>query len=263
MLSLLSLALTHLVSATCYYRDGSIADNDVPCPDSNICCPSKDTCMDNGLCRDVNNHPNGSLTYLPGAANPGPYNYTGLYYTSSCQSKSFTNCIVPCTTYSSNSGQYVWACNDALTSYCCHYDPVSLSHQDCCSNGTFPLPSPKVLGEQTSSSTTTTPSFTSSTSAISSASTNSQTSNPTSESSLSTGAKAGIGVGVAVAGIIIIVLGGLLWRAHTRTRQPQAEGNLNQGNWNKSELDTAEPQRKQLFASELPTAEIRAHELNP
>lgn len=54
--------------------------------------------MDNGLCRDVNNHPNGSLTYLPGAADPGPYNYTGLYYTSSCQSKSFTNCIVACTT---------------------------------------------------------------------------------------------------------------------------------------------------------------------
>lgn len=67
---------------------------------------------------------------------------------------------------------------------------------------------------------------------------------------------------MAIAGIIIIVLGGLLWRAHTRTgRQPQAEGNLNQGNWIKAELDTAEPQRKQLSASELPTAEIRAHEL--
>lgn len=51
--------------------------------------------MDNLLCRDKNNHPNGSLTVFPDGHS---YNYTGLYYTPSCQDKSYKGCSVACTT---------------------------------------------------------------------------------------------------------------------------------------------------------------------
>lgn len=79
----------------CYYRNGTRAVDDTPCPNANTCCPSGATCMDNLLCRDKNNHPNGSLTVFPDGHS---YNYTGLYYTPSCQDKSYKGCSVACTT---------------------------------------------------------------------------------------------------------------------------------------------------------------------
>jgi hypothetical protein len=80
---------------TCYYRNGTHAEDDTPCPNANTCCPSSATCMDNLLCRDKNNHANGSLTDFPDGHS---YNYTGLYYTPSCQDKSYKGCSVACTT---------------------------------------------------------------------------------------------------------------------------------------------------------------------
>jgi hypothetical protein len=86
--------LTSRVSSTCYYRDGTIARGDKPCPNSNICCPSGDTCMDNLLCRDKHNFANKSAVTFPG----GVYNFTDLYHTSSCQSQSYNGCSIQCTT---------------------------------------------------------------------------------------------------------------------------------------------------------------------
>ncbi|KAL4789065.1 hypothetical protein BDV19DRAFT_374677 [Aspergillus venezuelensis] len=134
----LMILLASHASSTCYYRDGTIAEDDEPCLNSNICCPSGDACMDNLLCRDKNNFANGSTVTFTG----GTYNYTDLYHTSSCQSQSYNGCSIQCTTYNSDSGEYIWACNSALTSYCCHSDPESLGQYDCCQNGTFSLASP-------------------------------------------------------------------------------------------------------------------------
>ncbi|KAL2841222.1 hypothetical protein BJY01DRAFT_217711 [Aspergillus pseudoustus] len=202
----LVLLLASRASSTCYYRDGTIANNDEPCPNSNICCPSGDTCMDNLLCRDKNNFANGSTVTFPG----GTYNYTDLYHTSSCQSQSYNGCSIQCTTYDSDSGEYIWACDSALTSYCCHSDPESLAQYDCCQNGTFSLASPS---QDTSTSTSMTSSLTpsgstspTSTTSDLSATTAPNTIEPDPSSSLSTGAKAGIGVGAAVAGITAISL---------------------------------------------------------
>jgi hypothetical protein len=86
--------LASRASSTCYYRDGTIAEDDEPCPDSNVCCPSGATCLDNLLCRDENNFSNGSTVTFPG----GTYNYTDLYHTSSCQSRSYDECSIQCTT---------------------------------------------------------------------------------------------------------------------------------------------------------------------
>jgi hypothetical protein len=67
---------------------------DTPCAGSNMCCPQGDSCMDNGICRDKNNFPNGTKVTFPDGDS---YNYTGLYMTSSCQDKSYQGCTVPCT----------------------------------------------------------------------------------------------------------------------------------------------------------------------
>lgn len=80
----------------CKYRGGEVAPGNVICPGTNFCCTNEDTCMDNGLCRDKNNHPNGSLTLLQGAAAPGPYNYTGLYFTPSCVNPELPDCLTEC-----------------------------------------------------------------------------------------------------------------------------------------------------------------------
>ncbi|KAL5335489.1 hypothetical protein BJX70DRAFT_410386 [Aspergillus crustosus] len=204
----LVILLASRASSTCYYRDGTIAEDDEPCPDSRICCPSGDTCMDNFLCRDQNNFANGSTVTFPG----GTYNYTDLYHTSSCQSQSYDGCSIQCTTYNSDSGEYVWACDSALTSFCCHSGPDSLAQYDCCQNGTFSLASPN-QGTSTGSTTLTTSSSTLSGSAASisttadaPATTATSTIAPDPSSSLSTGAKAGIGVGVAAAVILVISL---------------------------------------------------------
>jgi hypothetical protein len=81
--------------AACYYRNGTLATNDIPCPNTPTCCPSGATCTSNLLCRDKNNHANGSLTSFPDGHS---YNYTGLYYTPSCQDESYRGCLVACTT---------------------------------------------------------------------------------------------------------------------------------------------------------------------
>ncbi|KAH1291800.1 hypothetical protein KXV68_004883 [Aspergillus fumigatus] len=82
----------------CYYRNGTRAVDDTPCPNANTCCPSGATCMDNLLCRDKNNHPNGSLTVFPDGHS---YNYTGLYYTPSCQDKSYKGSVLMSSTLAS------------------------------------------------------------------------------------------------------------------------------------------------------------------
>ncbi|GIK03410.1 hypothetical protein Aspvir_007479 [Aspergillus viridinutans] len=204
---------------TCYYRNGTHAADDTPCPNANTCCPSSATCTDNLLCRDKNNHANGSLTDFPDGH---AYNYTGLYYTPSCQDKSYKGCSVACTTYDSYRGQYIWACNAALTKYCCHDDEASLGQGDCCDGGTFELAVP-----ESSTLPSATPSPSASASASSSLSLSSSsvlagasgsvspstTAAAAATNDLSTGAKAGIAIGAAGAGIIIIVLVALLLRA--------------------------------------------------
>lgn len=86
--------LSRAIAATCYYRNGSIAYDDTPCSDSPMCCRVGDACMTNGLCRDRNNHPDGSLTLNGGHE----FNFTGLYSTASCQEESFQNCSIQCST---------------------------------------------------------------------------------------------------------------------------------------------------------------------
>ncbi|KAL3444926.1 hypothetical protein BJX65DRAFT_310515 [Aspergillus insuetus] len=186
----------------------SVIDQDAPCPDSNVCCPSGATGLDNLLCRDENNFSNGSTGTLPG----GTYNYTDLYHTSSCQSQSYDGCSIRCTTYDSGSGKYIWACDSTLTSYCCHSDTESLAQYDCCQNGTFSL----VAHSQSTSTTSTTSTTSSSILSVSTAPisttadrttpTPTDTTEPHPSSSLSTGAKAGIGVGISVLGIVAISL---------------------------------------------------------
>ncbi|KAJ0415604.1 hypothetical protein BJY00DRAFT_293174 [Aspergillus carlsbadensis] len=209
----LVILLASRASSTCYYRDGTIAEEDEPCPNSNICCPSGGTCLDNLLCRDENNFLNGSTVTFPG----GTYNYTDLYHTSSCQSQSYDGCSVQCTTHDSDSGKYIWACDSTLTSYCCHSDAESLAQYDCCQNGTFSLATPSQSTSTTSTtSTTSSPTLSSSTATVSTTAsmtadqsplpTATNTTEPQLSSSLSTGAKAGIGVGISVLGIVSISL---------------------------------------------------------
>ncbi|EED14867.1 conserved hypothetical protein [Talaromyces stipitatus ATCC 10500] len=211
--------MSSAISTTCYYRNGTVATNDIPCPGSKMCCPSSDSCMDNGLCRDKINHSNGSTTTFPDGHT---YNYTGLYYTPSCQDVTYNGCLIDCTTYSSNRGEYIWACNDALTSYCCHLDSDSLGQGDCCAHGTFSLSSPQVLGQ--TASTTANPTSTISTRTA--GTTTSQLASPTVTNSitntLSPRAKAGIGVGVAAGMIIVSVLAALWYRAYRHARSQGA-----------------------------------------
>ncbi|PKX92840.1 uncharacterized protein P174DRAFT_421877 [Aspergillus novofumigatus IBT 16806] len=200
------------------YRNGTHAADDAPCPNANTCCPSSATCTDNLLCRDKNNHADGSLTDFPDGHS---YNYTGLYYTPSCQDKSYKGCSVACTTYDSYRGQYIWACNAALTRYCCHDDEASLSQRDCCDGGTFELAAPESSALPSASASASASASSSASSTLAGAPSGSVTSSAATATaavattSLSTGAKAGIGVGAAGAGIIIIVLVALLLRSRT------------------------------------------------
>ena len=98
--TLLTTALLSGAQAQCYFRDGSLADGTttdgeayVQCPGESFCCTETQYCESNGLCRDKNNHADGSLTDYPG----GPYNYTGLYQTSACSDKNWDGCIYECT----------------------------------------------------------------------------------------------------------------------------------------------------------------------
>ncbi|KAK4544013.1 hypothetical protein LTR36_004511 [Oleoguttula mirabilis] len=98
-LLLLWLFASHrFATAECFYRDGSSASaNFVQCPGVNFCCQDVEYCETNGLCRDNRNNANGSTTYLPGKADPGPYNYTGLYSTPTCNNTDFVGCDEECT----------------------------------------------------------------------------------------------------------------------------------------------------------------------
>ncbi|GFF98616.1 hypothetical protein IFM61392_00389 [Aspergillus lentulus] len=214
---------------TCYYRNGTRATDDTPCPNANTCCPSSATCMDNLLCRDKNNHANGSLTDFPDGHS---YNYTGLYYTPSCQDKSYKGCSVACTTYDSYRGQYIWACNAALTRYCCHDDEAGLSQGDCCDGGTFELAAPGSSALPSASASASPSASASSSSTLAGAPSGSVTSSAATATaavatnSLSTGAKAGIGIGAAGAGIIIIVLVALLFRAHRLAAKTRGQSQI-------------------------------------
>ena len=81
----------------CYYADGSHAQYMSQCGTQPYCCMSGDPCQSNGLCRDINNHLDGSLTYLNGNLNQGS-NYTGLYQIEGCVNKDRTGCLTQCLT---------------------------------------------------------------------------------------------------------------------------------------------------------------------
>lgn len=57
------------VNATCYYTDGTVSRN-VLCRTGISCCRVPDDCRSNGICQDVNNHANGSLTIFPDSTTP-------------------------------------------------------------------------------------------------------------------------------------------------------------------------------------------------
>ncbi|KAF2716638.1 hypothetical protein K431DRAFT_12009 [Polychaeton citri CBS 116435] len=208
---LLLLRLLHVsLAADCYFRDGSPAlikhgtGSYVQCPGVDWCCRPTDTCSTNGLCRDVNNYPDGSnVTFSNGAS----ANMTGLYRTPACVNSDFSGCVTQCTGASSSSFSFLWACNDGLTEYCCIGGHSQYDQKACCSdNATFELGSASTSSSTTSIVTssktsspfnttlTTTPSSTSTPTAA--APTSSTTKG--SSDSLSEGTKIGIGVGLAV-----------------------------------------------------------------
>lgn len=83
------------VSATCYFRDGSVASSYQACPgNSQFCCKLTGTCATNGLCMDPNNYGNGTLANL---GNGNYYNQTGLYQTPACVNQDFSGCDTHCT----------------------------------------------------------------------------------------------------------------------------------------------------------------------
>ena len=82
-----------LSSQACYYASGQVALDDIPCPESNHCCPSGDTCMSNGICRDNNNFNNGANATL---SDGKTFNATGLYNAGSCQTPNMEDCSLSC-----------------------------------------------------------------------------------------------------------------------------------------------------------------------
>ena len=54
MRPLLPFILATLTAAqTCYYPNGDPSPVDVPCPNSDLCCPFNWECLSNGLCHDA------------------------------------------------------------------------------------------------------------------------------------------------------------------------------------------------------------------
>ncbi|KAF2479998.1 hypothetical protein BDY17DRAFT_29942 [Neohortaea acidophila] len=242
LLCLLSSSMP-LANATCYYRSGAVATTYVPCPGVNFCCDETQYCESNGLCRDKNNHANGSVTYFPGKADPGPYNFTGLYQTPTCNNAAFQGCDEECTASDATTFAYIWACTDNLLNYCCHNNTVSLSQRDCCSAATrFQLASPVALipssAAPTSSTTTGDPNA------------------PPSQSGLSDSAK--IGVGVAVPVVVILVVAATIWFIRLRRTNKHARSQRSttaklyqdtpeeQENWRSHDQRTAELENDQL-----------------
>lgn len=85
-------------TALCYFRNGDLAQINgqgyQQCPGSSFCCLPTDACVDNGLCRDNNNHEDGSVVYYDG----GEHNETGLYQTPACSNSDYAGlCSEQCT----------------------------------------------------------------------------------------------------------------------------------------------------------------------
>jgi hypothetical protein len=78
-------------STSCYYVGGAEDTARYQCPFSNHCCPIGATCTTNGLCQDINNHIDKSLTQFSGG---NFYNMTGLYMSGACTSE--TDCSLSC-----------------------------------------------------------------------------------------------------------------------------------------------------------------------
>lgn len=79
-------------SALCFYHDGTLAASYVQCPGVDWCCKPTDTCVSNGLCRDINNKEDGSMTTLA----DGSFNFNGLYQTASCANNNWSGCENQC-----------------------------------------------------------------------------------------------------------------------------------------------------------------------
>ncbi|KAE8330321.1 hypothetical protein BDV39DRAFT_213095 [Aspergillus sergii] len=90
---------------TCYYLDGSTANNHVPCTTNSVtnCCGSNDICLSNGLC------------YLQGSQ--------GLSLSrGTCSDKNWgSDCYKPCSSYRRNTGMPIMniGYNYSSTQYCC------------------------------------------------------------------------------------------------------------------------------------------------
>lgn len=93
----LSFYLPYLVipakSEWCFWPNGTSAADSLQCGSNPQCCGVTQTCLDNGLFRDANNHPNGSLTILEDGQS---INLTGLYDTPACTNKNYTGCSEYC-----------------------------------------------------------------------------------------------------------------------------------------------------------------------
>ncbi|KAH9841233.1 hypothetical protein Tdes44962_MAKER07845 [Teratosphaeria destructans] len=155
-----TILLNSLVAATCYYRNGNVAvigsEEYEQCPGSSFRCLPTDSCASNGLCIDINNHANGSLT---SQGNGVYYNFTGLYQTPACVDSYCRNCDTECAALSTNasSRSYIWACNTGLTDYCCASGSDEPDQGSCCNSDTnFALASPTTIAWSSTVSATAT-----------------------------------------------------------------------------------------------------------
>ncbi|KXS98304.1 hypothetical protein AC578_6833 [Pseudocercospora eumusae] len=141
MILFATISLLELVSSECYTSNGLPASDDyAQCQDFDFCCKVTDTCSPTtGLCQDINNHGNGSLTTLDG----GQFNFTGLFQSVACINKDYSGCNDQCLFGSDNTAGYIWACNDDLTEFCCNNGNPGLEiFRGCCVEGrTFRLES--------------------------------------------------------------------------------------------------------------------------
>ncbi|KAI9729047.1 MAG: hypothetical protein M1828_000132 [Chrysothrix sp. TS-e1954] len=217
LLILCAILLSNLASCQCFYADGTAAKPEVPCNGAGPhCCVGGDACLPNGLCQQASNHEDGSLTSGP---NGSQQNYTGLYYSGSCNNTAGVGCDLTCTNYGAHGESFVWACNSDLTSYCCAGDSFNnLTQGDCCNVNRFSLTSPS----GTSPSSSTSSASPSATSSAAAAAAPAPTSSTTSTSSgLSSGAKAGIGVGVTLGVLALLCIAAFIWW-RTRRQRSQA-----------------------------------------
>ncbi|KAE9370192.1 hypothetical protein N431DRAFT_484476 [Stipitochalara longipes BDJ] len=191
-------ARVSLQATSCYFPDGTFAENDSPCfPDQaeSICCGQGHTCMSNNLCR------------WPASQMPYPL----AYIRGSCTDSSWnsTECNDVCKTVFPSEWDPIVACPGAQ--FCCELDSDDPS--SCCNltNTTaHPLyelaaaSTVTVIGSSATSSTAVSVSPATATSTFGSA--NSNNDNGSSGGSSGSGAKIGIGVGVG-GGALLVVAG--------------------------------------------------------